>query len=641
MSDRNLSLALRLYTDSARFVSGLTQASSGVRGFASGARAELASLSTAAGSVQGQLAQLGLSVSAVALAVQSARMDKSLTQIGQTAGMSSDQVRQLRKELFTMAGDTGQQVDDLQTGFNNAVQAGLGFDEALPVLNATNKAVAVTSASANKLTGSLTVAATAFDFDLARPGQALLLLDKMTAAGRLGNAELENLSDIFARVGVNASSAGMGFDKTLGFIEALSMVERAPERLATLADSTLRIFTNAKYMQDANKATGVKFFDAKGERRDALDVLADIKRQYDKLTTDKDRARFVSEAFGHADLDTIKGLRTLLGGDMLGKVRQFSGEISNAGGTLERDLPAAISNAVDQTGRLKARLREAADDFAKPINDALQNAIKFGLDKQANGGLELSGEGMVAGGAVGALGLFAAARYGGKGISALAGRFGSTAAGVAEGKVLEQAAGVTPVFVVNMPAGGLGGAASAAADAAGAAGAAASAAPAVVKVASKARTLAVLAGGLPLSTWGSMGAAGLGTAAAGVTAAGALGYGLGTLLSKTLIDGTAVGDKIGESVARVLALFGSEEAQRAIDMNQPPADGTATRPQISRGLGAARTIEQDRKTKPAEVGGEIRIRIDQAGVVQRVQARTDNAAVPFQVGYAGRTMVVS
>jgi len=613
MSNRDLSLALRLYADSARFVSGLTQAEGRTRRFVGGVKREFESLKSALSSLQGQLATLGVSVGTVATLAQSARMDKGLTQIGQTAGMSRSEVEKLRQELFRMAGETGQNVDDLQTGFNNAVQAGLNFREALPVIDATNKAMAVTGASADRLTAGLTVAATAFQFDLAKPNQALTLLDKMTVAGRLGNAELENLSDIFARVGVNAASAGMGFDQTLAFIEALSRIERQPERLATLADSTLRLFTNLNYMREAAKATRVRFFDAKGERRDGVAILRDIKTQYDKLKTDKERALFVQQAFSKADLDTIKGVRTLLTGNNLDKIGEFTTEIRGAGGSIAKDLPAAIANAVDQTGRLKNELRSAADGFAKPINDTLQNVIKWGLDKKENGGLGLDGGDILLGGAAGALGLFGAARYGGKAVGALAKRLGGTAAGVAEGKALEAAAGVTPVFVVNWPAtmgGGL-------ADLAGAAGAGGVAANAG-KVAGRAKTLAVLAGGLPLSAWGTT-AAGLGTAAAGVTAAGAVGYGVGTginwagekLAKGTRFEGWGT-DVIGGSIARVLAVFGNEEARRAIELTE--------------------------KLRQAEVGGEIRVRVDQDGRLSSVSGVTVNPRIPINVD-AGLTMM--
>lgn len=429
----------------------LTSAKGSIASFARGAKREFDSIRNSLNTVSAKLAGLGISLGIMQQMTASARLDKSLSQIGQTAGEGNSKVKALRAELFLMGKQTGQNIEDLRDGFNALVQSGLTMRESKESLDGINVAMAVTGANAYSLAGGLTVAATAFQFDLSKPGKALDLLDKMTVAGRLGNAELENLSSIFARVGVNASSAGMGFEKTLGFIESLSMVERMPERLATLADSTLRVFTNLNYMAAAQKGTGVKFFNANGSRRDALEVLKDIKSQYDKLKTDAQRASFIQKAFGKTDLDTQKGLRTLLQGDSLNKVSEFSSKIEQAGGTLKRDLDDATRNLVDQAGRLKNVLREAADGFVSPINNTLAKLIKTAIDSREDGGLGLSGKQILLGGAAALGGVVLAKRYGGKLLGGLAQKFMGTASGVAEGKALEAATGVKPVFVTNWP----------------------------------------------------------------------------------------------------------------------------------------------------------------------------------------------
>lgn len=434
----------------------LRDSESGFRRFGATARHEMDRIKQVSGSLQGKLAGLGVTIGALQQMRMSAQLDKGLTQIKQTAGETGDVVKDLRREFFEMSRQTGRDVDGMKSGFDALIQSGQSWRAALESTRGINIANAVTGANEKTLAGGLTVGATAYNIDLEKPGQALVLLDKMVVAGRLGNAELENLSDIFARVGVNAASANMGFDKTLAFIEALSMVERQPERLATLADSTLRVFTNLRYMASAQAGTGVKFFDAKGARRDTIDVLKDIKAKWDKLKTDRDRAVFIQRAFGKADLDTIKGLRTLLQGDSLSKVESFTKQIGTAGGTLQRDLPEAISNAVDQTGRLKSALRQAADSFAQPINRVLADFVKFSLDKKTNGGLELSGKQIFGGSAALIGGTYLVSRLGNTYLKGVAQKLltkgGSTAIGVAEGKALQAAAGVTPVFVTNWPA---------------------------------------------------------------------------------------------------------------------------------------------------------------------------------------------
>lgn len=454
-----LTLAARLQLEAQQWEQGLTKSRASTRGFVAGVKREFTELRSFMQSTAGRLATIGGAFSAGNELRRSAQFDKALTQVGQTAGATRVQIAALRGELHGMAGETGEALDSIREGFDVLIASGMQWSEAQATITGVNKAMAVTGARAETLAGTLGVASTAFDFDLSKPGQALQLLDKMTVAGRLGNAELQDLGSIFSRVGMNARGAGFGFEQTLAFIEGLSMIERQPERLATLADSTLRLFTNAKYMRDAQKATGIRFFSTDGARRDPLAVLADMKKIMDGMKTDAQREGFLSKAFGNADLDTIKGLRALLAGDSLSKIGRFTGDIRAATGTIERDLPAAINNAVSASGRLKARLVEAADGFAKPINNAFTRLTDWALRSKKDGGLDLSGGELALGGAVSLAALYA----GGRGMKGVLGRLSGGAAslgtGVAMGQALLKADAATPVFVVGAAPGvfGVGG----------------------------------------------------------------------------------------------------------------------------------------------------------------------------------------
>ncbi|MCF6246924.1 MAG: DegT/DnrJ/EryC1/StrS family aminotransferase [Desulfobacula sp.] len=447
----NMKLFLELGAKTRGFIKGMSDSKGAVGKFVSGAKRELASLRKMSTSIHGKLAAMGLSIGAGKILLDSARLDKSLVRITQTAEVGKDRAAGLRKEFFRMGRESGQVIENLRDGFNDLVQSGLGMNESRESLDGINVAMAVTGASARTLAGGMTVGARFFDFDLSKPGVALEMLDRMTVAGRLGNAELEDLSAIFGRIGNNASKAGMGFNQTLAFVEGLSLAEKNPERLATLADSTLRVFTNMRYMAMAQKATRVRFFNADGSRRLAFEVMADIKKKYDTLTTDMQKAKFIQAAFDKADLDTIKGIGTLLEGDALTQINRFNEKIGDAGGALKRDFTDATANLIDQSGMLKNDLREAADGFVQPMNETLGKWIQTLRKSKEKGGLGLDGKDMILGGAAILGGTALAARYGGKAISGLAGRFlksgGSLAAGVAKGKALEAATGVTPVFV--------------------------------------------------------------------------------------------------------------------------------------------------------------------------------------------------
>lgn len=551
-------VGVRIDGNSSGYLRATQQAQAATRSFTSSMRAEYQRFKSFMQTTQGQLGSLGLGVGLVQVQKNAAELEKKLTQVRLTAGMTAAEQNDAYRTMFDLIKKNGGAIDDTVAGYNNLIQAGLKYKEAIEATKAVSLGRAVTGASEEALSGSLTVGAANYGFDLAKAGTATRMLDQMTVAGRLGNAELENLSNIFPRVAQRAQSAGMGFEKTLAFIEGLSQIERQPERLATLADSTLRLFTNAHYAKDAESATGVRFFDKGGARRDPVAILEDMRKGYAKLTTDAQRFQYVSKAFGKADLDTQRGVQSLLGSNSLQDMRSFEMQIRNAGGTLERDLPTAVANAADQASRLKNTLREAAEDFARPVNDAVANAIKYLLNGKEQGGLGLSGGQLMGGAAIGAVGTYAAARFLPGILGRVVGRTGGLAAGVAEGKALQSAAGVTPVYVTNwaeMKGGG------GALDALGGAAAGAGA----VGMAAKLRNVV---GAASLVGMAPLGVAGAGAVAGGVGLAGAAGYGLGTGIYKLGLEGNRGGEAIGAAVAKVLALFGNEEAQRSIAVNE-------------------------------------------------------------------------
>ncbi len=560
MTNSTMSANMRLYLDSARWRRDWQGAARTTKTGADAMRRHVGSVNKIIGSVRGNLAALGLGFGAVQTVLNSARLDKSLIGVKQTAGATSEQAKNLRKELFAMSGETGQAIDSLKSGFDDLIQSGQSWGSAMAVIPEINKSMAVTGSNAKVLAGGLSVAGVAFDFDLSKPGMAKDLLDQMVVAGRLGNAELEDLSSIFGRIGVNAKASNLQFSETLGFVEQLSLIERKPERLATLADSTLRIFTNNKYKQQITKSLGIKFFDDDGGSRNALDVLDDISAKYKTLSTDEQRAGFIGKAFGKTDLDTQRGLRSLLSGSGLENMRAMVAQIREAGGTIDRDLQDALDNAIDQGGRLKTVLGEAADRFSRPINKILADSVKKLIDPKEKGGFDLSGGQLMLGGAGVAGVLAGVAKFGPKLLGNLSRGVLGTAGGVAAGKALEATAGVQPVFVVNMPGGmGVGGAAGGLLGSAGGGALRGGAGRVVTAMGLK------QLGGQSLGNIAAMGGMAAIKSAGFVAAAGAAGYGLGTLFYKySGFNTSGFSDSLGRSIAKTLAFFGNDSARESL-----------------------------------------------------------------------------
>ncbi|MBA6100458.1 phage tail tape measure protein [Pseudomonas juntendi] len=424
-----------------------------LKSIATGVRTEVERIKRLGGSAQGQLAGLGLGFGAATGLVGSAALDRQLIRTQQTAGMIAAQREEWREEGFRIAKQYGLGREGVDSGFNTLIASGVEYGAAKKTADAIGQGTAVTGADAAILGKAVVAGASAFNIDLNKDGAALELLQKMTVAGRLGNAELENLADLFPKIGQSAQRAGMSISQALAFTETLSTVEMQPDRLGTLADSTLRVFGIKAYQEQITKATGVQFFDKSGSYRDPAAVLGDLKGKYDKLKTDKERARFLGVTFKGMDQDTVRGMQIMLSGNRLDTFKEQTAEIARAEPVFNRDLADNVNSATGTGSRMRATLSQAIDRMAQPLNKSFTEFGSYILDD-----LNLTGEQMLGAGIATGLGGYYAGRGAKAGAGALLNRFlggPETLKNVAVGKVLEEAAGVTSVFVTNWPAGGM------------------------------------------------------------------------------------------------------------------------------------------------------------------------------------------
>ncbi|WP_104911921.1 phage tail tape measure protein [Pseudomonas sp. LG1D9] len=422
---------------------------------AMGVRQEFDRLKGLGGSMHGQLAGVGVGVGVLSGMKANADLERGLIRTKQTADMSGEQKEDWKKEGFRIATANGISREDVDRGFNTLIASGVNYDAARMTADAIGQTTAVTGADSAVLGKAVVSGASAFNLDLNKAGTALDLLQKMTVAGRLGNAELENLADLFPKLGGAASAAGMSLSQALAFTETLSTVEMQPDRLGTLAESTLRIFTNKQYRDRITQTTGVGFFNKDGSSRNPQDVFGDLKGKYDKLATDEMRAKFMGVVFKGMDQDTVRGSRIMMTGNRLDTFGSQTKELHDSAPVIARDLKENTESASGVASRMKATFGEAIDRMATPLNKGFADMGRYLLDD-----LNLSGEQMLAGGAALGVGGYYAGRGAKAGAGALLNKFmggPETLKGIAVGRVLEEATGVTSVFVTNWPAASLGG----------------------------------------------------------------------------------------------------------------------------------------------------------------------------------------
>lgn len=418
---------------------------------AMGVRQEFDRIKGLGGSVQGKLAGLGVGVGVVAGLKANSELERVLIRTKQTAGMTNEEKDEWHTEGWRIAKTYGATRADVDTGFNTLIASGVNYDAAKKTGDAIGQANAITGANPAILGKAVVAASGAFNIDLNKEGAALDLLQKMTVAGRLGNAELENLSDLFPKIGGAAAAAGMSIEQALAFTESLSKVELQPDRLGTLAESTLRVFSNKQYRDQVSKTTGINFFNKDKSSRNPEEIFSDLKHKFEAMKNDEQRAKFMGVVFKGMDQDTVRGWRSMLTGDRLNDLKSGAKTLSNAEPIYSKDLKENTESASGTAARMKATLAEAIDRMATPLNKGFADMGSYLLDD-----LNLSGTQMLAGGAALGVGGYYAARGAKSGAGALLNKFmggPETLKNIAVGKVLEEATGVTSVFVTNWPAG--------------------------------------------------------------------------------------------------------------------------------------------------------------------------------------------
>lgn len=293
-----------------------------------------------------------------------------------------------------------------------------------------------------------------------------------------------------------------------------------------------------------------------------------MREAFDKIKGDNVKAKLAHDIWGQ------EGMRTALmagtGKDIFSQMREemetslsleermeirmrgFNMAAKAAAGTIQTTLATAFDPMLDKLTQGANLVNDLADAAGK----AMQNHPSATAIGGGAAGIGLAG---IAG--YGIYQMLKGGFHGMRMVNGLVKGATSTAVGVAEGKALQAAAGVTPVFVVNMPKDGVAGASSTGAAAEVAAGAAA---PGLLKkLATGARLLFAAPSMTALS---SLGTGAMASAAGMVGAAGLAGYGAGSLYYKS-IEGTDIADKIGGTIATILANFGNKEAERALEVN--------------------------------------------------------------------------
>ncbi len=475
-------------------------------------------------------------------------LSERLNQLGIDAGFNGDKLDQFKKSAISSiesAGLTyGVQTGSIITGIENIVTKTGNIKFAADNMNNLALAISATHGAGGDFGN---IFSELEKIGISAPEQVLAVLDSMVAQGQQGAFVLKDMASLGERV-----FAAYGPSNQKQIIEmgaALQVIRKSTgssEQAVTSFERLMAALKDGEKVKLLFKA-GVKVFDEDGLEKfrkglaplsAALLPITDIMHSIAEVTKGDEftLSKLLSES---------EARRGLVG--LLKEYRETQKTASlDSLMHIKSDGSEILKDAVDNSKELNAQMKKlgttwnkfANNNLSQPIGDLadfLSSLDSSELDRIVD---KLKDLAIAAGIAV----IGFKAMQGGFALQNISGKLRNSAT---PDNPLTAAAGSLapiPVFVVNQ--GGLPGAAGLPGGAAGK--------PAKAGRIARLGSFAAVTSGAALQLAGSA----------------AVGYGIGTILNKTLLEGTILNDAIGAGIARTLALFGNDEAQAAVDRTE-------------------------------------------------------------------------
>lgn len=484
-------------------------------------------------------------------------LEERFTRLGIAAGQSEEKMDALRKKIFEVSRQPDIRVDPSEV--TAAIEEIVERTGDLKFANENLRNIALTISATGAQGSAIGAILSEFEkMDIKKPEAVMRAIDTLNQQGKTGAFTLKDLATLGPRV-VNAYTAlgrtGPEAIREMGATLQLVMQGIGqPENTATAFEALLRTLQDSRKIKMLQQG-GIQIFDPE-QLKEGKQVLRPINELMKDIVTRVDgRASLLSSVF---DAEAMRAFNRAItefntNGGEIPSLEKFM-NVQGDGTATMKDSARAANTAAGALRNLNSAWREFSDkNLSGPIQDAadaLNNLDQDTVDRWLKIGGAVAGlvGAAYAARSIGKLGADLA-RGGrsilkGKSTGGIAGELGSAA-----GKMTP-----VPVYVTNW-GGGPGGKMTRKGG---------GYKPPTSSPSTRTPSRTPTPAPSPRSPrFGGMGK--WGTAGA-VATAGTVGWTIGNLINEHLIS-DSLGDKIGEAVARVLATFGNDEAQRALRAN--------------------------------------------------------------------------
>jgi TP901 family phage tail tape measure protein len=194
------------------------------------------------------------------------------------------------------------------------------------------------------------------------------LADILVKANTLANASVEQFSSALTNKAA-ASMRTLGIETEAGVAVLAVFADQGlkGEAAGTAFNATLEGLTRtARLNAGAYKALGVEVFDSTGELNNMADIVAQLEKGMDGMSTEQVNATLASLGLTRQALD---GTKALLGNSEA--IREYEGELRNAAGTVDEVAGKQLETFEAQLALLQSRVQDVGIAIGGPIVDLL------------------------------------------------------------------------------------------------------------------------------------------------------------------------------------------------------------------------------------------------------------------------------
>lgn len=265
-------------------------------------------------------------------------------EMGSKTAFSASECAEALNYLALAGYDTQEMADTLPTVLNLAAAGGLDLASASDMVTDAMSALGMETKDADKMVDQMAKTASSTNTSVGQLGEGILTIGATAKTVKGGTAELNTALGILANNSIKGAEGGTHLRNVI-----LS--------LQNPTDGAAKTMENL----------GVKTYDSEGNMRSLNDILGDLNKSMDGMTS-AEKANIIATIFNKTDLASVNALLANTGDTWT----DLQTAIENSGGAAQQMADTQLDNLSGQLTILKS----AVEGFAISIGDALMPMIK-------------------------------------------------------------------------------------------------------------------------------------------------------------------------------------------------------------------------------------------------------------------------